>query len=235
MMRLNIVLQERKLNSDKQAPSRQRGNVMIYILIALGLIGALTIAMTRQADQSSGENLDKETIQLQASKLQAYTGAAQNVINQMMMSGTTIDNLELVNPTSSGFNTGSHIHKLFHPSGGGLNYEPPARPPFTEPVGVSPDGWYVIKSTNVEWTPSSATDVILAANSVDPAICAYINQEVLGLSPVIPTVALTGNLFTLGDMDLTTTTCPACENLPQACVGTPGVNSLVFYTILEAR
>jgi hypothetical protein len=225
------------LNSDKHGPSRQRGNVMIYILIALGLIGGLTVAMSRQANQSSGETLDKETVQMHVSKLQGYAGTAQNVINQMMMSGTTIDNLSLINPTSAPFNTAPHIHKLFHPGGGGLSYEQATKPPFATSSSGTPEGWYVTKR-NVQWTPTAATDVVLAAYNIPLEICRELNKKIIGTATPVALVSGTTHGFftTQAATNLTTAACTGCEGYPSLCVTDPGgTANPTYYIILEAR
>lgn len=225
------------MNSDKQSLSRQRGNVMIYILIALGLIGALTVAMTRQGDQSSGENLDKETVQLYTTRMISYTGAAQNVVNQMIMSGTTLDSLSLVNPTSSGFNTAPHIHKLFHPSGGGLSYEIPQLPPFVDSTSGTEEGWYATKR-NIEWTPSINSDAVMAAYGISLDVCKEINKKITGTSATVPlTSGETRTYFTnFAASNLTAAICAGCDGYPSLCVTDPdGIANPTYYTILEAR
>lgn len=217
--------------------ARQSGNVMVYILLALVLIGALTVALTRQGDQG-GDDLSYEQAELQASQLISYSLSAQNVVNQMIMSGSNIDTIDAMLPSNAAFNTAPNIHKVFHPQGGGLNYEVPKLPPFAASGVATTAGWYITKR-NVQWTPSAATDLVLAAFSIDPAVCRQINKKLTGQATLYPLVGATQttNYFTTAAAtNLTAANCPSCDGKASLCVTDAAANARpTFYTILEGR
>lgn len=216
-----------------QSSRRQSGNVMIYILLALVLIGALTVALTRQSDQG-GDNLSYEQAELQASQLIAYSLAAQNIVNQMIMSGSDVDDINPILPSDGAFNTAPNIHKIYHPQGGGLNFKQASIPPFVASGVSTKEGWYINKNTNVEWTPTSAKDIILTAFAVERTVCERINFKITG-STIIPTLPNTVSYLVSGtSTELTIANCPECNGKTSLCV-TGSAGNPSFYTILEAR
>jgi len=65
----------------------ERGNAMVYILIALALFGFLTVTMSRQSGQSDSRNLNRENIDLYVNNLIEYSAGAQQVIDLMLNIG----------------------------------------------------------------------------------------------------------------------------------------------------
>ena len=209
------------------------GNAMIYVLVAIALFGILTATLSSQNNQSDGQDIDDEMVALYANEILEYSAAAKQVVDQMIMTGSTIDDLDFVNPTSAAFDTPPHIHKVFHPQGGGLNY-------------IERHGdlniaatWEAAKTRNVEWTNSGASDVLLTLYRVNSEICRVINEKITG-DTVIP--ALSGNVLTQyfddahsTPLDLNTTECPDCEGYPTLCVARSDLQYNAYYTILAAR
>lgn len=213
----------------------QRGNAMVYVLIALALFGFLTVTLSRQNDGADGQDIDDEQAEIYALELIEYATTAQNVVDMMLSTGSTVDNLDFVNPTSAGFNTGSHIHKVFHPQGGGLNYQEK----FDSNIETKTDsGWFVRNNSHVEWTPTLANDVVLSALRINKEICENINLKITG-SKSIP--ILTGSLGKLFDeasaspLDLDSTSCPDCDEYPSLCVENVAGLHYGFYTIIAAQ
>ncbi|MEM8833547.1 MAG: hypothetical protein AAGB32_03295 [Pseudomonadota bacterium] len=225
----------------KDSAKNQRGNAMIYILVALALFGFLTLALTRQNLRSDNQNLSRERIDLYSNELIEYVGSAQQVIDMMIMSGSDANDLDFMLPTNVGFNTAPHIHKVFHPSGGGLNYLPEPSSNILEPISADA-GWQYQDQINVEWTPldnlgNPTNDVLIIAHEIKRPICEYINEQITG-STTIP--VLTGTIATHfvpggGNNDFTTTECAACEGYSSLCVANNAQTAYSYYTILEAR
>ncbi len=218
-------------------PASQRGNAMIYVLIALALFGALTLTLSSQNEQADGEEISDEQAELYAVELIEYAASAKNVVDQMIMTGTSINELDFVNPSSAGFDTPPHIHKVYHPSGGGLNYQAG----FNENIidGFSA-GWYVMSETNVEWTPTTADDVILSALRVSEKVCATINKKITGSLDIPQTAIGLNNLFdpnnvAKGDFLNTSCTTDACIGYPSLCVQNITDLDYGFFNIVAAR
>lgn len=212
-----------------------RGNAMVYVLIALALLGFLTITLSRQNDQSDGQDLKDETVEFYSNELIEYTSAAQYAIELMLSSGSKIDDLNFVIPGGAGFETGSHIHKVFHPQGGGLNYEAS----YDDAIAVGGAGaWYFQNTLNVGWSDTAGDDVIMMAYNIKPQVCANINKKITG-NTTIPSVT-TGlddifNPAATTEAAFDATNCPACDGYPILCVSNNAVDTYGLYSIIAAQ
>lgn len=218
----------RRNRSDKQA-----GNVMIYVLLAIALFGGLTVMLSRQNSQSDSQDTTDENVEIAALNLMDYAASAQSVVNQMLLSGSPVDRLSFVNPTSDGFDSGSHIHKIYHPLGGGLNYVPALAPG----VGTAEDSnWYgIAQMNNVAWTPSTQPDVIMTAIRIKKSICERVNERVKGDTDIPRLTTTLDEIFIDGDEDLTTDTCADCEGFVSICVQNLAQDEYAFYNIIASQ
>lgn len=220
----------------------ERGNALIYVLIAIALFAALSFTLGRQTDTDEAGALSNEKAELYATQLISYATQAKSAVDQMIFTGSQINDLIFMLPTDANFNTAPHIHKVYHPEGGGLN---PGRIPdeavdqnTTDPVA----GWYMGRFNNVEWTASAGMDVFLVAYQINQRVCELINEKING-SIAIPTMAdsiretmIDDALYTGTNVDLTTDTagdiCEDCHNVSSLCVENQAGNAYGFYTIL---
>lgn len=241
----------RKLNSEKfrksaergNAPHAERGNAMVYILVAIALFGFLTMTLSRQNQQSDNQNLDDEQLELQSTTVMSYATATKSVIDQMRMTGTSIDQLDFVLPNAASYDLGSNIHKVYHPDGGGLSATA-ANPNIFTGIDNDPDpGWYAGVFNDVEWTDTTATDVILTAHQISEGVCEQINEKITG-STSIPAIGGTGLLadYLVDDADhsgtntpFNATVCAACEGYPSLCVSNTTGDMWSYYNIIEGR
>ncbi len=215
----------------------EHGNALLYVLIAIALFGALSFTLSRQSRNSDNGTLSEAKAELYATQLIAYARQAQSVIDQMTITGSDIDDFDFVQPGETGFNTGVHIHKIYHPQGGGLS---PANLPngAVQQVSSTPvAGWYLGRFNNVEWTDSTGDDVILTAYQISRPICEIINDRITG-SSFIPT--LTGNMsdFLLDhstNNDLNVSDCAACEGYLSFCVQNSAQTAYSFYNVIADR
>ncbi|MBL4589578.1 MAG: hypothetical protein JKY11_05820 [Alphaproteobacteria bacterium] len=220
----------------------EAGNVIVLILIAVALFGALTFTLSRSMQGGNSDELNAAQLQQYTSEILTYAAVAENVVNQMAFDGTAIDEIDPILPSDGAFNTAPNIKKLFHVSGGGLNYKPAKEPPFAlvSPAPTTQSAWVVSNVTNVEWTPSTANDIILTAFGIEEGICAEINKKLTG-STVIPTLnspGLENDVFAenAGGSDLTTVACAGCEGYSSICVSrVDPINRWFFYSIIAAN
>ena len=204
---------------------------MIYVLIALALFGALTITLSSQNEQADGEEISDEQAELYAVELIEYAASAKNVADQMIMTGTSIDELDFVPPTSAVFDTAPHIHKIYHPAGGGLNY----RFKYNNAMDITAtSGWYRV-STNIEWTPTAAHDVTLTAIRIPESVCTAINKKITGNTTIPALDDFLSTYFTIGTADLNDVNCPDCVGYPSLCVIEDTGTFYAFYNIIAAR
>jgi len=220
----------------------QNGNILVYILIAVALLGALTFAISRSSSQTDtvGE-LTEGQAKIMAGEIIAYAASASNALTQMQQTGATLAMINYMRPSDVNFNTAPTIYKLYHPDGGGLSLKPlPARANADDGLGLA-SGYYVGRFNSFEWTPTTAQDVIFAAFEIKEAVCRELNKRVAGIS-TIPTATgdtlqnffVDATLHSGTNVNFQIANCPACDGLGALCV-TDGSNKYTFYTILEAE
>ncbi|MGB4107577.1 MAG: hypothetical protein WBK55_07255 [Alphaproteobacteria bacterium] len=228
--------------------NRERGNALIYVLIAIALFAALSMTLGRQSDTGEASDLSDDKAELYATQLISYTAQAKSALDQMIFSGGAIDDLDFALPGSGTYNAGTmadKIKRVYHPDGGGLLAArlPPAATPYT---GSDPAvGWYMGRFNNVEWTKTAGTDVMLVAYGIDERVCARINEKVTG-STAIPQMSGTIRNLMIDDVyhtginaDLTTLpgtpVCTACNKVSALCVEDQAGDIYGFYTVLLDR
>ncbi len=214
----------------------ESGNILLYVLIAIALFGALSFVIARQSSDTDSEELDDARVELYATEIIGYARQVQSVVDQMTITGTSMNEFDFVQPGESGFNTAPHIHKVFHPQGGGLSIANLPKNAVQENAELSP-GWYLGIFNNVEWSPSAATDMILTAHNLTAPVCASLNDKISG-SPSIP--ALPGDtedflIDTSTNPNLTDTVCSACEGFASLCVSNASETAYSFYSIITDR
>lgn len=217
----------------KDVHTYERGNAMIYILIALALFGFLTVTLSRQNQQADSRNLSKENIELYVNEIIEYTAAVQQVVDKLLITGTEISELDFIQPGEIGFNDPPHIHKVFHAQGGGLNFkEKPSRAIQNGPDSI----WDVNTAIDVEWTPSNLPDPILAAYHIDREICERLNEKITG-STNIPMTNNSHDQYFLntGTRDFDVSECEDCEEYPTLCVENPLGNNYTYYFVLAGQ
>jgi hypothetical protein len=223
----------------------QRGNALIYVLIAIALFAGLSFILSRQGDNSETSSLAGEKAEMYATQLISFTAQTRQVIEQMMFSGSQIDDLDFMPPTDAAFETPPNIHKVYHPQGGGLSLKPLPPEVIAQSSASPPAGWYLGRFNNVEWTATAGTDVILAAYQISQPVCAALNQKING-SSAIPSVTVALKLILIDDStaaygagvntDLTTDAmdiCPDCDHVSALCVEQGGMYA--FYTLIVDR
>ncbi|PZQ49147.1 MAG: hypothetical protein DI551_00405 [Micavibrio aeruginosavorus] len=212
---------------------------MIYILLALALLGGLTMLLGRQ--NNDGENLNQEQAELLTTGMTAYVGTAKNVVDQMLMSGATVNDLSFTKPNHPSFDNEIHRFQVYHPDGGGFSTDTKdSSSLFAGTGGTPPNGWYMGRFNNVDWTPSSEQDVFFTALGITQAVCENINKKITGSSS-IPAVADATKFFVdddeggSGNADFADTDCTDCEGYPSLCVSTDSGARFIYYNIIEAR
>ena len=217
---------------------QQRGNAMVYVLIALALFGFLTATLSRSNNQADEQDIDDEQAELYALELMEYAASAQAAVDMMLFSGSEIDDLDFVIPSDPAFNTPPHHHKVYHPQGGGLSYK--LELPEAIQTTINSSNWRVINITNVEWTPSTNNDVMISAMRMNPEICEIINLKITGSKTVPALTAPAVSRFfqilpSINNSDFNISDCPDCEGYANLCVTTNGGTGHTFYNIIAAQ
>ena len=221
---------------------KERGNALIYVLIAVALFGALSMALTRQGGDGEVSAVSDGKNTLMATQLISYAGQALQVIDQMSFTGTDMSEYNFVLPADTvAFAAGSHIHKIFHPQGGGLSVgKLPASSIAQSTVDPVP-GWYLGQFNNVEWSDGAGEEIILLAYQLTQAVCENINKVMNG-SIAIPTMgdSIKDMMINAADhtgtnVEFTAALCPACEGINTLCVQNQAGDAYGFYSILAQQ
>lgn len=221
----------------------QSGNAMIYILVALVLVGALTMMLSRQNQRDGSENSTEETLSFDVTRIKSYATSAQSAYDKMIMAGSNPDEIDFSIASDASYEAGTNINKIFHPQGGGLNPGTVDTKIFTGTDNNPAPGWYMGRFNNIGWSKSSAQDIILVAHQVDQAVCAKLNKDITG-SSTIPALGGTGSIadYLIDDArhggtnaNFTASECALCENKLALCVSNGAGTMWSYYTIIESR
>lgn len=217
--------------------SQQSGNALLYVLVAIALFAGLSITLSRLNTTKGTAGRDKAQADFHATRLMTYAAQVQSAVEQMMFLKVGIDDLDFTLPSEAGFNTAPHLYKVYHPQGGGVT---PAMLPEKITFDINGSlvpGWYLGRFNNTDWTPSTATDVMLTAYKINKDVCMAINEQITG-SDAIP--VLSGSMSqsltdSTPDIDLTTALCADCEGYSALCVTNALGSAYSFYSVIAAR
>lgn len=223
----------------------EKGNALIYVLIAIVLFAALSMIFGRQTGTDEAANLSDDKAALYTTQISAYAAQAKTAIDQMLFSGARLGNLVFTLPSQAGFNTPPNIYKVFHPEGGGLNPGILPGAAISQIDADPPAGWYIGAFNTIDWTKTSGHDVILVAYQINKKICENLNKKITG-SAAIPELVSASIKNTMIDdafhsganINLTTDPagtpiCAACYKQSALCVKSSGAEIYGFYTVLE--
>ncbi len=212
----------------------ERGNVLFMILLAIVVLGALTMAISQNSTEQS-DVIPRQTQDDQINRMLTYASALGSALQQMVVSGenplTLYSSLSLLKPGDAGFETSPNNLKIYHPLGGGITYQS-ASSPDTNAIATN---FNINAGSIITGVGATNTigDIVFVATVSSAAYCARINQ-ILYNSAAVPTMnsATFTSLFT----NNTTVTvnggnCASCVNMKQYCV-TNGSGAWGFYAAL---
>jgi len=138
------------------------------------------------------------------------------------------------------------VHKVFHPSGGGLVVKPIPQQAVKQVSADPPSRWYIGRFLNIEWTNTVDEEVIMVAHQISEPVCRAINQKILGdPAPLVTTsnprdLLIDDSLHSGANPVMwSTVTCAACEDKIAGCVEgpseVPGENIYSYYSIIISR
>lgn len=211
----------------------QKGSAFIYILVAVILLGGLSIAMSRQSSQSSHDITDERIILLVNEILQ-LASAAHSAVDNVLLAGSAIDNIKFISPGDTGFETDT-IHNIYHPHGGGLEYRKLFSTEACVMDGTDEDacGIFVSRDVNIEGTPSTQKDITLYIHHLKQNVCSALNRRLTGDS-AIPVLSGSLNTIFIGGGNLTASNCPSCADRPALCLQGSG-SVYGFYSLLAPQ
>ena len=213
---------------------RQKGNVLVYVLLAVMLMAALTYTISRDSGGQQQNQMTDARADLLATDMIKHAASAEMAVYQVTQFGQDFDDLLFDLPGTSDYETNTS-RQMHHPQGGGLQI-PSGNDNLNDPAATTPRGWTWQNATNVEWSPSAASDVIYSYIDINPDICARINEH-LYKDPTIPVTTLDfDEVFDHEgtNADFSVSDCAACENRKSMCVQN-GDPAYAFYTVVGNR
>lgn len=230
----------------------ESGNLIFMILLAVVLIGYLSVAIMNSGD-SDGANIDDESIIIQASQIRSYVGELERGIRYIQQNDTVSeDDFRFAHPDAdpdygdlSSAPLPSPANQMFHQNGGAARYRFPNS-------GIN-DGspWEFYGGTAIPSVGSDRADLVAVLPNISQALCDYINTS--NSQPI--TLGDTGSCVYQGSasrfnsstqfdsspniMDESSfaqnTTINAVKPAPQACVTCTSDGANHFYHVIYAR
>lgn len=234
------------------------GNVLIFILLAIFLLGALTIFLSRSGDQSN-ETGDQERASIFASDMLKFTGGVQSAVGGLLAQGCSENTLNFHhdrNPTEH-INTNApadHSCDVFHGRGGGISYEP-VQDSWISTRNDETRSWHFTSSrcvygvgTGGDSCGNANLELRMAVTGLSLAVCNEINRrmgvaQVSGgppsdqddLVPFTGEYAAAGGaaINTLGDSG--TSSGLPLQRQRTACLRNSNGGQYIFYSVILAR
>jgi hypothetical protein len=154
----------------------ESGNVIVFILMAVVLIGIVTAAIRSGGDESA--NIDNEQLAIRTSEIRQYASELERGITFIMNNGVSENDLRFAIPspaTSADEEYGDidthETTQLFSRKGGGAAYRPNGAG-----VQVAPARWEFYGYTALPQVGSERADLVAVLPDVTPEFCAAINR-----------------------------------------------------------
>lgn len=240
----------------------QAGNVLFMILIAIALIGFLSVTIMNSGNSDSA-NIDQETLVIRAAQVRSYVGELERGIQYIMQQNEIdISDIRFAHPDAhSDYGDLGAVAaddlpaQMFHPQGGGATYK---NSPDTINDGSS---WEFYGGTAIPAVGSSEADLVAVLPNVTQAFCRYINrtngqpEELDDDGGALATPSNAGSCVNLGangrfndsvqfysspnTMDESSfaqdTTISVVKPAPQGCVLCAADSQRHFYHVISAR
>ena len=159
---------------------KQSGNVLIYILGAIFLLGLLVVLV--KGSSTPGSNVDKEQLLIRVAEVQEYGQELERAIAYIMQSGHSEVDIRFAHPDADiayGDITDTPSRQVFSRSGGGAKY----RKPPSDAQSTTTD-WFFSGENIVVGVASSnscvtadCTDLIALLMNVSKEFCVLINDK----------------------------------------------------------
>ncbi|MCB9983759.1 MAG: hypothetical protein H6861_08845 [Rhodospirillales bacterium] len=177
------------MNEKPHNRQNERGNVLFYILIAVALLIALSLAVANST-RGNVQQLTAERARLYATEIIEFSNIMTNAVAQVRLRGTDLSAM-CFDHTSWGANDYDHagctddFNKIFHPSGAGLIWS--EAPSEAMDATATPDNlWHIYGDNEIENIGSTCggagcSDLILVVDELHPVVCQQLN-DLLGVT-----------------------------------------------------
>jgi hypothetical protein len=229
-----------------RSPRRaEAGNIIFFVLLAIFLIGLVTMAL--RSNDSGDSQIDAENLSIAASDVKQYAHEVESALAYVMQNNPSESDIGFAYDSSGPYgdiNAAAHPEwQVFSPKGGGAEYKDPP-----DGITVTPgQKWEFYAFTRIPGAGSDRADLIMALPGVTKAFCDRINQnndqtaapEEDGAGCLSDTSKRFNGTYEDTSPNLLDTSAASFSHTPalQACVncGTPAAPNYVFYDVLMAR
>lgn len=162
-------------------PSRSRsdisGNMLIYILGAIFLMGLLIVLLKGSFQEGTG--IDAEKVMMQAGELQRYGSEVERGVAYILREGASESELRFANPNtpSYGLITDTPDRQVFSPDGGGAEWR---NPPAGSQAASEPwifSGANELTQIGSTCASSSCSDLLMVLPDITESLCVQINRN----------------------------------------------------------
>lgn len=160
----------------------QSGNVIVFILMAVVLIGVVTAAI--RSGGSERANIDQETLIIRVAEARQHASEYERAVAFLLQNGISENAIRFAHgdaPSDYGVITASPETQVFSRAGGGAAYRQP-------PAGVqsAPAPWEFYGATALPQSGSERAELIAVLPNVTQAFCTEINKGSNPGGTVIP-------------------------------------------------
>lgn len=153
----------------------QSGNILIYIIGAIFLMGILIVLVKGNVQEGTG--IDRDKIALKANEVQRYASDLERAVITILQNGYSETDIRFAHssaPVAYGVITDTPRRQVFDPTGGSAEYKLP-------PSGIN-DGtlWQFYATTHIQdlgtdTAAQSKAELLAVLPNVTEAFCAQIN------------------------------------------------------------
>ena len=168
--------------------SKQRGNVLFLILIAVALFAALSYAVTQST--RGGGNADDETAQIAAANLLQLMSSYKVGIDRLRIRGCASNEISFDGAPGSYGNGNSPVDNschLFDPAGAGMSYVGPDEKALNQSLSGESDFGVLSfeRNMNIDMIYDGSSRAVEAMVAfIDEAVCLEINKKLHNISTI---------------------------------------------------
>lgn len=222
----------------------ENGNILVYVLIGIVLIGLLTAAIRNVGGFK--DNIDTEDMVLKAGEIQRYGAELARGVNILLERNISESDIRFAHPDAAaeyGTITTNPENQVFSTDGGQATYRTP-------PVGVN-DGslWEFFGTSDIPQVGSNKAELIAVLPNVTQAFCETMNiqlgftagtqptDDAVGSPPCVKGAGTNRFAGSFDDASPNTLDDTTFSKLPsyQACVQCSSDSSYNYYYVLMAR
>lgn len=166
-------MKDNRMSSQQAKRHAEKGNVLFIVLLAIALIGALTVAI-QSGNNSETSNIDDETLAIRVSEVQRYASELERAVIFVTRNGISESDIRFAHPKANSdygdlpADT-TPENQVFHAEGGGAEFRSP-------PNGINNGSpWEFYGTTALPNVGSSAADLIAVLPNVTQSFCERVN------------------------------------------------------------